>query len=101
MRRENGLADFLSRVAIFVIILVAIVGVFGWYLPLIKENQSLRHDIATQQQFIARLNNDISEKKLRLDSYQNDPRCLDRLARESLLYSREGETVYRFESRQK
>jgi cell division protein FtsB len=98
MRTENRLTDFLSRVAIFVIVLICVVGVFGWYFPLIKENQSLRREIADQEMMMSRLKNEIGSTKRKLTSYENDPRSAERLARENLGYSKSGETVFRFEN---
>ena len=97
MRNNNRLTDFLSRVAVFVIVLICVVGVFGWYLPLIKKNQSLRRDIANQEETLERLQRDISAMKRMLRSYQHDPRSAERLARENLRYSKPGETIFRFE----
>lgn len=97
MRNGNRTTDFLSRVAIFVIALVCLVGVFGWYLPLIKENQSLRREIAEQESRMIYLEDDISSKKRMLRSYKHDPRSAERLARENLGHSKDGETIYRFE----
>jgi len=97
MRNDNRLTDFLSRVAVFAIVLTCVVGVFGWYLPLIKKNQSLRREIADQEVTMERLQSDITAKKRMLRSYQHDPRSAERLARENLRYSKPGETVFRFE----
>jgi len=83
---------------VLVIVLIGIVGVFGWYLPLIKENQSLRREIGLQKETISKLNDEIQTKKSRYQSYLYDPQSVDRLAREGLGYSREDETVFRFES---
>jgi len=94
---DNRLTDFLSRVAIFVIVLICLVGVFGWYLPLIKENQSLRREIADQEATMTHLQNEIRGRKRKLTSYENDPRSAERLARENLGYSKSGETIFRFE----
>lgn len=98
MRSGGRLADFLSRLAILVIVLIGIVGVFGWYLPLIKENQSLRKELAVQEELITHSKERIQAKQKRLYSYKHDPRSAERLARENLIYSKEGETVFRFES---
>ncbi len=98
MRTDNRLTDFLSRVAILVIVLICVVGVFGWYFPLIKENQSLRREIADQEAKMSLLKGEISSSRRKLTSYENDPRSAERLARENLGYSKEGETVFRFEN---
>lgn len=97
MRTDNRLTDFLSRVAIFVIVLICIVGVFGWYFPLIKENQSLRREVADQEATMMRLKDEISNSRRKLASYEHDPQSAERLARENLGYSKTGETVFRFE----
>lgn len=97
MRTGNQMTDFLSRVAVFVVMLVCIVGVFGWYLPLIKENQSLREEIAEQEKIKSGLRNDIQAKKKKLISYEYDAKSAERLARENLMYHKPGETIFRFQ----
>ena len=72
--------------------------VFFWYRPLIQQNQRYRRAILELDTKIAgqeRLN-----KQLRaaLDAMQNDPKTLERLAREKLGYARTNETVIRFEA---
>ena len=98
MRRNNNLADFLSRVAVFVIVIIAVVCVFGWYLPLIKENQSLRRQIAAKEERRDNLKAEINRMKLRRDGYQNNLRSLERLARERYGYANEKDTIFFFEA---
>ena len=100
MNSGGRVADFLSRVAVLVILLIGLTGVFGWYLPLIKHNQALRKEIAQQKQLITRLTDDIQSKQRQLRSYKHDARSAERLARETLRYSREGETIFHFEAPQ-
>lgn len=101
MKPGNQLADFLSRIAILVIVMIGIVGVFGWYLPLIKENQALRKEIGVKKAKIVQLSLENQEKLKKYESYQHDAKSVERLARESLLYSKDGETIFRFESPKK
>jgi cell division protein FtsB len=72
--------------------------VIGWYLPLINENERMRHEIfkltaQTQQE-------DETGRKLRaaIDALQHDPKTVERLTREKLGYAKPGETVIRFET---
>ncbi len=97
MKTDTRLTDFVSRVAIFVIVLICIVGVFGWYFPLITDNQALRREIAGQEAEMMRLKKEISSNKRKVTSYENDARSAERLARENLGYSKPGETVFHFE----
>jgi cell division protein FtsB len=71
--------------------------VVGWYLPLINENERMRHEIfkltaQTQQE-------DEVGRKLHaaIEALQHDPKTVERLTREKLGYAKPGETVIRFE----
>ena len=45
MNVNLGIWDKLSRVIIFLLFLAGLLGVFVWYLPLIKQNQRFRRDL--------------------------------------------------------
>ena len=114
MNVNLGIWDKLSRVIIFLLFLAGLLGVFVWYLPLIKQNERMRKEILrldTQIQkeeerskhlkvsmdamrFDSRLGRQL---RLSIDSVQNDPRTIERLAREKLGLARTNETVIRFE----
>ena len=96
MNVNLGIWDLLSRAVILLLFLASLLGVFLWYLPLIEQNQRYRKEILAldgknqEQERLARY------LKASIDAVQNDPRTLERLARERLGYARTNETVIRF-----
>lgn len=68
------------------------------YLPEVQENQRMRAEIYkldAQMQQQAELDRQL---KAELDALRNDPKTVERLAREKLGYARADETVVRFET---
>lgn len=99
MQTDSRVADFLSRLVVLMLVLAGLAGVFGWYLPLIQDNQRLRQEIAQQELRIQGLREEINALSLRLVLSQEDPETVERLARENLGYAAPGETIVRFEDR--
>ncbi len=93
-----GIWEKLSRVVVFLLFLAGLLGVFFWYLPLIKENQRYRKYLLTLETRIAEQEKLGRQLKAATAAVQNDPRTLERLAREKLGYARTNETVIRFEA---
>jgi cell division protein FtsB len=95
---DLGIWSRLTQVVI-VLVAVAIILLIGMkFLPIIHENERMRGviyqlDTKIQQQ-------EETEKKLRaqIDALRNDPKTVERLAREKLGYARPDETVVRFET---
>lgn len=98
MHVNLGVWDKLSRIVIGLLLVAGVLVVFIWYLPLIQQNQRFRKQIITLN---ARIE---AEEKLgrhlrtTIESVQNDPKTLERLARERLGFARSNETVIRFEA---
>jgi cell division protein FtsB len=98
MNVNLGIYDKLSRVIIFLLFLAGLLGVFVWYLPLIKQNQRFRRDLLALETKIQEQERMGRHLKLSIDAVQNDPRTVERLAREKLGLARTNETVIRFEN---
>jgi cell division protein FtsB len=98
MNVNLGIWDKLSRVIIFLLFLAGLLGVFVWYLPLIKQNQRFRRDLLALETKIQEQERMGRHLKLSIDAVQNDPRTVERLAREKLGLARTNETVIRFEN---
>jgi len=98
VRVKNPLADFLSRLALLVLIVAAVVAVFVWYLPLIQRNQSLRREIATQEARMSQVEEEIEAMTRQLAYFEGNSNTVERLLRENLGYSLPGEVVIRFEN---
>ena len=98
MNVNLGIWDKLSRVIIFLLFLAGLLGVFVWYLPLIKQNQRFRKELLALETKIQEQERLGRHLKLSIDAVQNDPRTVERLAREKLGLARTNETVIRFEA---
>ena len=89
--------DKLTRVIVFLLLIAAIMGIALWYSPVIKQNERMRRerlelDAKIEKELEISRNLESSIKALQ------DPRTVERLAREKLSYAKPGETVIHFES---
>ena len=97
MNVNLGIWDKLSKLVLFLLFIAGLLALFFWYLPLIQKNQRYRKEILaldakyTEQEGVKR------QLKASIDSLQNDPRAVDRLAREKLGWAKTNEMVVRFE----
>lgn len=98
MNVNLGVWDKLSRVIIFLLFIAGLLGVFVWYLPLIKQNQRFRRELLVLETKIQEQERWGRQLRLSVDAVQNDPRTVERLAREKLGLARTNETVIRFEA---
>ena len=69
-----------------------------WYLPEIEENQRMRAEIFKLNEQIQQQEAIDKQLRLELDALRNDPKTVERLAREKLGYAKADETVIRFET---
>ena len=79
------------------IVIACLLGIFFWYLPVFQQNARMRQhilvlegQIQAEEQAKARLESAIT-------SLREDPKTVERLAREKLGYAKPGETVIYFE----
>ena len=89
--------DKLTKLTIFLLFVLGVVGVGIWYLPLIKTNQHMREQLLQNETKIK-----AEEEKYRLlrisaDAARSNPKTIERLARANLGYAKPGEIVVRFE----
>ncbi len=98
MSAHVAIWDKLTRVVIFLFFVAYLIIVAFWYLPLIKQNERMRKEILRLDTQVQK--EDEAGKRLRvaIDALRNDPKTLERLARERLGYAKPGETVIRFEA---
>ena len=98
MQVNLGVWEKLSRVIIFLLFLAGLLGVFVWYLPLIKQNQRFRKQLLVLDTHIQEQERIGKHLRSSIDAVQNDPRTLERLAREKLALARTNEVVIVFEA---
>jgi cell division protein FtsB len=68
------------------------------YLPLIQENTRMRAQILKLDQQIQTEQEKSDQLQSQDDALRNDPKTIERLAREKLGYAKPDETVIRFEA---
>ena len=94
---DLGIWHRLSQLVVGLIVVAWLIGIFFWYLPVFQQNARLREQalkleaqIKAEEAKEVRLKNSILNLK-------EDPKTLERLAREKLGYARPGETVIYFQ----
>ena len=97
MNVNLGVWDKLTKLVLFPLFLAGLLAVFFWYLPLIDKNQRYRKEVLALDAKIVEQERLGRQLKSVIDSLQNDPRVLERLAREKLNLARTNEMVVRFE----
>jgi cell division protein FtsB len=91
-----NLWDKLTRVVLFLIFFALILGVVLWYTPVIQQNERMRKDKLELENKIAK-EEEVSKKLESQTRSLQDPRTIERLAREKLSYARPGEIVVHFD----
>lgn len=98
MNVDLGIWDKLARVAMFLLFIAGLLLVAIWYYPLIKQNEKFRAEMFRLDLKIQKEEERSRQLKNSLDALRNDPKTVERLAREQLKYARPGETVIQFEA---
>lgn len=89
--------DQLSKIILFLLLVAALLFAFLQYLPLIRKNQNYRKELLSLDTRLAGEERLGKHLRTSIDSLQNDPKAVERLAREKLGWARTNETVIRFE----
>jgi cell division protein FtsB len=97
MNVEASIWDKLTRVVIGLLLIAFVVLIGVWYLPLIRQNERMRKavmelDLKVQHEMEAR-----KQLTAAIEALNNDPKAVERLAREKMGYAQPGETVIKFE----
>ena len=97
MNVNLGIWDKLTKLVVFLLFIAGLIGVFYWYLPLVQQNQRYRKEIIALEGRIAAEERQGKQLRAYIDTLQNDPRAIERLAREKLSLAKTNEMVVRFE----
>jgi cell division protein FtsB len=87
----------LTRLVALLLLAAALMLVALWYLPLIRQNQAMREELLRLDAELRLEEERAHRKKAAIDALRNDPKAVERLAREKLGLARPGETVVHFE----
>ena len=88
----------LSQLVTGLIVIACLLGIFFWYLPVFQHNARMRQHILTLEQQIAIEAEKQTHLATAIYNLQNDPKTVERIAREKMGYARPGETVIYFEA---
>ena len=99
MNSSLNIWDKLTRVIIFLLLAAALLGIAVWYTPVIKKNEAMRKDRLELDKKIEKELETSRKLESSIKALQ-DPRTVERLAREKLSYAKPGETVIHFEAPQ-
>lgn len=97
MNVDLGIWGKLTRVVIFLLLIAGVLAVAVWYLPLIRQNERMRKELLRLDAKKEKEKETNRQYKASIEALQNDPKALERLARERLGYAKAGETVVRFD----
>ena len=89
--------DKLSKLILLLLLVALLVFAFLRYLPLIRTNQNYRKELLASDARVAEQERLGRQLRASMDSLQNDPKAIERLAREKLGWARTNEMVIRFE----
>ena len=95
--KVTSIWDLLTKFVLFLLFVAAGVGIFFWYLPVIQQIQRSHRDILVRENEIRSEEKVNRSLKAQREAILNDPRTVERLARERLVYARTNETVFVFE----
>ena len=84
MNVNLGIWDKLSKLVLVLLFFAGVFCVFFWYLPLIQKNQRYRKEILALDVRVVEQEKAGRQLRASIDLLQNDPRVVERLARERL-----------------
>jgi cell division protein FtsB len=97
MTVEDSIWDKLTRVVIVLLLIAGLAGIGVWYLPLIRQNERMRKVVLELDHKVQKEMETKKQLTAAIEALNNDPKAVERLAREKLGYAKPGETVIRFE----
>jgi len=97
MSESVSIWDKLTRLVVCLVVIAVIIGIGMWYRPVIEDNRRKRaYKLELEQRIQAEK---ITARKLESASRSmQDPKTIERMARERLNYAKPGENVIHFES---
>ena len=97
MKVNLGIWSWLTQAIIALVVIAVLLAIGMTYLPLIDQNEKMRRRIDTLDAELNKQREISKQLQMEFDALRNDPKTLERLAREKLGYARTDETVIHFE----
>jgi cell division protein FtsB len=96
---DLGIWQKLSRLMAALIFAAAVLAVVVWYIPLFQQNERMRKEIQQLQGQIHREEQASRRLENNIKALRDDPKTVERMAREKLGYAKTGETVIYFQQK--
>jgi len=93
-----GIWSWLTQAIIALVAIAALLLIGMMYLPLIEQNEQMRRRIDVLDSELERQQQASKQLQSEFDALRNDPKTMERLAREKLGYAKADETVVHFDS---
>ena len=97
MKVDLGIWSRLTQAVVALVGIAALLLVGVQYLPLIQQNEQMRRRIDRLDAELDKQRQEAKQLQAEFDALRNDPKTVERLAREKLGYAKADETVIRFE----
>lgn len=97
MNVEDSIWDKLTRVVIGLLLVAGLVSIGVWYLPVIRQNEQMRKRVLELDLEVQAREETRKQLSAAIEALNNDPKAVERLAREKFGYAKPGETVIKFE----
>lgn len=95
---DLGIWSWLSQVVVALVAIAVLLLIGMAYLPEIQKNERMRREIQRLDGELEKQKQISQQLQLEFNALRNDPKTVERLAREKLGYARTDETVIRFET---
>jgi cell division protein FtsB len=95
---DLGIWSKLTKIVIGLVVLAVLLLIVMCYLPLIQENTRMRAQVLKLGDQLQAEQERSAQLQSQIDALRNDPKTIERLAREKLGYAKPDETVIRFEA---
>jgi cell division protein FtsB len=95
---DLGIWSWLAQAVVALVAVAALLLIGMAYLPEIQKNERMRREIQRLDAELEKQKQISQDLQLQFNALRNDPKTVERLARERLGYARTDETVFRFET---
>ena len=98
MKVDLGIWSKLTQAVVVLVVLAILILIGMTYLPLIHQNERMRTKLDRLEAQLQQQEQISRQLKAEIDALSNDPKTVERLAREKLGYAKPDETVVHFET---
>ena len=98
MKVDLGIWSRLTQAVVALVAIAILLAIGMTYLPLIQENEQMRRRIDTLDAELEKQKQESRQLQSEFEALRNDPKTVERLAREKLGYAKPDDTVIHFDT---